>query len=80
MGEVRTMPKPIGAYQPNSNIITTISIKLEDRADYLKLRQLIRESGGSIGDYLMTAYRELDKETKTTSWIQKYRRGRYEVE
>ena len=74
------MPKPVGQYQPNSNIITTISIKAEDKEDYLNLRQLIRESKGSIGDYLMTAYRELDKETKTTSWIQKYRRGRYEVE
>ena len=74
------MPKPVGQYQPNSNIITTISIKAEDKEDYLNLRQLIRESRGSIGDYLMTAYRELDKETKTTSWIQKYRRGRYEVE
>lgn len=74
------MPKPVGQYKPKSNIITTISIKEEDEADYLKLRQLIRESKGSLGDYLMTAYRELDKETKTTAWIQKYRRSRYEVE
>ena len=74
------MPRPLGTYKPNSNIITKISIKEEDEADYLNLRQLIRKSKGSIGDYLMTAYRELDKESKTTSWLQKYRRDRYEVQ
>lgn len=72
------MPRPLGKYKPNSNIITTISIKEEDEADYLKLRQLIRNNNGSIGDYLITAYRELDADTNTTSWIQKYRRKRYE--
>lgn len=71
------MTRQLGAYRPNSNIITTVSIKEEDEADYLDLRRLIKERRGSIGDYLITAYRELDKEDPATTYIQQFRRKRY---
>ena len=39
-----------------------ISIKGNDESDYLALRRLLKGQRISIGEYLMDAYRELDKD------------------
>jgi hypothetical protein len=71
------MNRPLGTYRPNSNIVTTVSIREEDEQDYLALRRLIKDRRGSIGDYLITAYRELDKTDQQTTYIKQFRRQRY---
>lgn len=71
------MTRQLGAYRPNSNIVTTVSIREDDEKDYLALRHLIKERRGSIGDYLISAYRELDKVEPETSYIKQFRRQRY---
>ena len=56
------MPKTIGTYKPNkSNITTSISIRTKDESDYLELRKLISQHRISMGEYLVSSYRELDK-------------------
>lgn len=56
------MAKTIGTYKPNnSNITTSISIRGKDEEDYIELRSLISKHRISIGEYLVSAYRELDK-------------------
>ena len=52
----------IGAYKQHSNITTSISIKGNDESDYLALRRLLKGQRISIGEYLIDAYRELDKD------------------
>jgi len=54
--------RDIGAYKQHSNITTSISIKGNDESDYLALRRLLKGQRISIGEYLMDAYRELDKD------------------
>lgn len=71
------MNRQVGTYRPNSNIVTTVSIREDDEKDYLALRRLIKERNGSIGDYLISAYRELDKLEPETNYIQHLRRQRY---
>ena len=48
-------------YRSKSNIITSISIKNQDEQDYLELRTLLVNQRISIGEYLISSYRELDK-------------------
>ena len=61
-------------YKPQSNITTSISIKQRDEDDYVALRQLLRQQRVSVGEYLIDAYRELDKgapdtgRLKTLAW------------
>lgn len=56
------MAKTIGTYKPNnSNITTSISIRGRDEEDYIELRALISKHRISMGEYLVSAYRELDK-------------------
>ena len=71
------MTNHFGTYKPNSNIITTVSIREDDEEDYFALRRLIKERKGSIGDYLITAYRELDKSEPESSYLRQFRRQRY---
>ena len=54
--------RQIGSYRQESNIITSVSIKTNDESDYLALRRLLKGQRISIGEYLMDAYRELDKD------------------
>ena len=54
--------RDIGSYRQESNIITSVSIKTNDESDYLALRRLLKGQRISIGEYLMDAYRELDKD------------------
>ena len=54
--------RDIGTYRQESNIITSVSIKTNDESDYLALRRLLKGQRISIGEYLMDAYRELDKD------------------
>ena len=49
-------------YRPHSNIQTSITIKKEDELEYKKLRSLLYERRQSIGDYLISSFRELDKQ------------------
>jgi hypothetical protein len=61
-------------YKPKSNITTSISVKQKDEQDYLALRQLLSHYRISVGEYLIDAYRELDKDApdtrrlKTLTW------------
>lgn len=48
-------------YRPNSNITGSFSIKGKDEKDYLAMRSLLRRNRISIGEYLVTSYRELDQ-------------------
>ena len=54
--------RDIGSYRQESNITTSVSIKTRDESDYLALRRLLKGQRISIGEYLMDAYRELDKD------------------
>ena len=54
--------RQIGSYRQESNITTRVSIKNQDESDYLALRRLLKGQRISIGEYLMDAYRELDKD------------------
>tara|TARA_B100000131_G_scaffold44512_1_gene39970 strand:- start:349 stop:558 length:210 start_codon:yes stop_codon:yes gene_type:complete len=54
--------RKIGSYRQESNITTSVSIKNQDESDYLALRRLLKGQRISIGEYLMDAYRELDKD------------------
>jgi hypothetical protein len=64
----------IRCYKQKSNITTSISVKQKDEQDYLALRQLLSRHRISVGEYLIDAYRELDKDApdaqrlKTLSW------------
>tara|TARA_B100001094_G_scaffold174903_1_gene169082 strand:- start:637 stop:825 length:189 start_codon:yes stop_codon:yes gene_type:complete len=49
-------------YRPYSNIQTSITIKKEDELEYQKLRSLLYERHQSLGDYLISSYKELDKQ------------------
>jgi hypothetical protein len=55
------MKKINSHYRSKSNIITSISIKNQDEQDYLELRTLLVNQRISIGEYLISSYRELDK-------------------
>ena len=48
-------------YKPKSNIISSLSIKQKDEADYLALCEILKVAGVAPGEYLIDAYRELDK-------------------
>jgi len=52
----------IRCYKSKSNITTSISVKQKDEQDYLALRQLLLRHRISVGEYLIDAYRELDKD------------------
>lgn len=54
-------------YRPKSNIIFSGSVKKVDEQDYLLLRSLLQRERISIGEYLIDAYRELDKGSKDTA-------------
>ena len=54
--------RQLGSYRQESNITTSVSIKNQDESDYLALRRLLKGQRISIGEYLMDAYRELDKD------------------
>ena len=47
--------------RPRSNLVFTSSIKKCDEKDYQDLRQHLYYHHTSIGEYLISAYRELDK-------------------
>tara|TARA_R100000008_G_scaffold84636_1_gene72561 strand:- start:2619 stop:2813 length:195 start_codon:yes stop_codon:yes gene_type:complete len=47
--------------RPNSNLVGSFSIKKKDEKDYQDLRQHLYFHHISVGEYLVDAYRELDK-------------------
>ena len=47
--------------RPRSNLVFTSSIKKSDEKDYQDLRQHLYYHHTSVGEYLISAYRELDK-------------------
>jgi len=55
------MSRTIGTYKSKSNIITSLSVKGKDEADYLELRVMLDRQRISLGEYLISSYRELDK-------------------
>ena len=48
-------------YRPRSNITGSYSIKREYEQDYIELRNLLKRERISLGDYLVSSYRVLDK-------------------
>ena len=55
------MSRTIGTYKSRSNIITSLSVKGKDEQDYLELREMLDRQRISLGEYLISSYRELDK-------------------
>jgi hypothetical protein len=55
------MSRTIGTYKSKSNIITSLSVKGKDEEDYLELREMLDRQRISLGEYLISSYRELDK-------------------
>tara|TARA_B100001250_G_scaffold305193_1_gene267161 strand:- start:1185 stop:1385 length:201 start_codon:yes stop_codon:yes gene_type:complete len=53
--------KTIGTYKQKSNIITSLSIRKDDEEDYIRLRKLLGSYRIGMGEYLIDAFRELDK-------------------
>ena len=49
-------------YRPHSNIQTSITIKKEHEQKYKSLRTLLYERRESLGDYLISAFEELDQQ------------------
>ena len=49
-------------YKPKSNMITSLSIRKKDEEDYLNLKNMLKQQRISTGEYLIDAYRELDKD------------------
>ncbi len=47
--------------RPRSNLVGSFSIKKCDEKDYQDLRQHLYYHHTSVGEYLISAYRELDK-------------------
>ena len=47
--------------RPRSNLVGSFSIKKCDEKDYQELRQHLYYHHTSVGEYLISAYRELDK-------------------
>tara|TARA_R100001443_G_C3349708_1_gene176546 strand:+ start:1446 stop:1640 length:195 start_codon:yes stop_codon:yes gene_type:complete len=47
--------------RPSSNLVGSFSIKKCDEEDYQDLRQHLYYHHVSVGEYLVSAYRELDK-------------------
>ena len=63
-------------YKPKSNMITSLSIRKKDEADYIKLKSILRQEGVSTGEYLIDAYRELDKDGVDTGRLKTVRTRR----
>ena len=55
------MSRTLGTYESKSNIITSLSVKGKDEHDYLELREMLDRQRISLGEYLISSYRELDK-------------------
>ena len=55
------MSRTLGTYESKSNIITSLSVKGKDEQDYLELREMLDRQRISLGEYLISSYRELDK-------------------
>ena len=51
----------IDIYTPKSNAVFSGSVKGADLDDYVALRQMLKFMNIGIGEYLVYAYRELDK-------------------
>jgi len=51
----------VDVYAPKSNAVFSASIKGADLDDYVALRQMLKYGHTGIGEYLVYAYRELDK-------------------
>lgn len=60
-------------YKPKSNMITSLSIRKKDEEDYLKLKSILKKEGVSTGEYLIDAYRELDKDCVDTGRLKTVR-------
>ena len=51
----------VAIYSPKSNAVFSGSVKGADLDDYVALRQMLKFWNTGIGEYLVYAYRELDK-------------------
>ncbi len=66
----------VWTYRPRSNITGSYSIKSKDEQDYLELRSMLQKERVSIGEYLITSYRELDQGAPNTLRLAEIRRGK----
>jgi len=53
-------------YRQKSNITSTYSIRKCDEEDYQECRLMLKSKRIGVGEYLVDAYRELDKTTPDT--------------
>ena len=66
----------IDIYTPKSNAVFSGSVKGADLDDYVALRQMLKFWNTGIGEYLVYAYRELDKGYEQHFDIRKVRSAR----
>ena len=63
-------------YRTKSNIQSSYSIKEKYEQDYFELRDILKKTNVSVGDYLVNAYQELDKGAPNDSRIKSIRWSR----
>lgn len=49
-------------YRPKKNLQSTYTIPTKDEADYIILRNKLRHYGITQGEYIISCFRELDKD------------------
>ena len=66
---------PQWGYKHKSNITGSFSIKSKDENDYYAMRNLLQRNRISIGEYLVSSYRELDQGASNDLRLAELRRG-----
>ena len=62
-------------YRCKSNITGSFSIKNQDEDAYFAMRELLKRNRISIGEYLISSYRELDEGAPNDFRLAALRRG-----
>ena len=63
-------------YRPRSNITGSYSIKSKDEDAYFAMRELLKRNRISIGEYLVSSYKELDEGAPNDFRLAEIRRGK----
>ena len=66
---------PQWGYKHKSNITGSFSIKNQDEETYFAMRDLLKKNRISIGEYLVSSYRELDQGASNDLRLAELRRG-----
>ena len=64
-------------YKPKSNYVKSISFRKKDEGDLLALNEILKVAGVAPGEYLIDAYRELDKGNPDWNRLKQIRYARW---